>query len=60
MTTMPAAATTPPPGTPVLTAMGVAKRYSRRRPPALDGVDLEVRAGTITALSGPTAPASPR
>ena len=40
-------------GTPVLTATGVAKRYSRRRAPALDGVDLEVPAGTITALVGP-------
>ena len=38
---------------PVLTATGVAKRYSRRRPPALSGVDLEIPAGTITALVGP-------
>ena len=45
--------TTPARGAPVLTAAGVAKRYSRRRAPALDGVDLEVRAGTITALVGP-------
>lgn len=42
-----------PAGTLVLTATGVAKRYSRRRPPALDGVSLEVPAGTITALVGP-------
>jgi ABC-2 type transport system ATP-binding protein len=53
MIATPDAAPTPAPGTPVLTASGVAKRYSRRRPPALDGVDLEVRAGTITALVGP-------
>ncbi len=41
------------PRQPVLTASGVAKRYSRRRPPALDGVSLDVPAGTITALVGP-------
>jgi ABC-2 type transport system ATP-binding protein len=41
------------PRQPVLTATSVGKRYSRRRPPALDGVSLEVPAGSITALVGP-------
>jgi ABC-2 type transport system ATP-binding protein len=53
MAATPVADSAPAPGTPVLTAVGVAKRYSRRRPPALDGVSLEVLAGTITALVGP-------
>ncbi|MEI7743320.1 MAG: ABC transporter ATP-binding protein [Chloroflexota bacterium] len=37
----------------VLVARGVGKRYSRRRPPALTGLDLEVPEGSITALVGP-------
>ena len=36
-----------------LEAHEVGKRYSRRRPPALDNVDLAVPAGSITALVGP-------
>jgi ABC-2 type transport system ATP-binding protein len=39
-------------GTIALAAHGVAKRYGRRIL-ALDGLDLEIRAGTITALVGP-------
>ena len=42
-----------PGGGVVMAASGIRKRYSRRRPPALDGVDLEIRAGTITGLVGP-------
>ena len=38
---------------PALEAIAVGKRYSRRRPPALDGVDLAIPAGSITALVGP-------
>ncbi len=36
-----------------LVANGIHKRYSRHRPPALDGVDLEIRSGSITGLVGP-------
>jgi ABC-2 type transport system ATP-binding protein len=38
---------------PALEAFAVGKRYARRRPPALDGVDLAIPTGTITALVGP-------
>ncbi len=36
-----------------LTAESVAKSYSRRRPPALSGLDLTIPRGSITALVGP-------
>lgn len=36
-----------------LVANGIRKRYSRHRPPALDGVDLEIRSRSITGLVGP-------
>lgn len=36
-----------------LAAQGLSKRYDRRRPAALDGIDLEVARGSITALVGP-------
>ena len=38
---------------PALTARSVGKVYSRRRPPALTGLDLEIPRGAITALVGP-------
>ncbi len=40
-------------GSPALEAVAVGRRYARRRPPALDGVNLAIPAGTITALVGP-------
>ena len=39
--------------TPALAAYGVSKRYTRRRPLALEGIDLSISPGKITALVGP-------
>jgi len=36
-----------------LRAHGLTKRYRRTRPPALDGIDLDITTGGITALVGP-------
>jgi ABC-2 type transport system ATP-binding protein len=38
---------------PALEAAGLGKSYERGNPPALNGLDLRVEAGTITALVGP-------
>lgn len=38
---------------PALTASGVSKVYARNRTPALAGINLEIPAGSITALVGP-------
>ena len=37
----------------ILRAHGLTKRYRRGRPAALDGIDLDIERGTLTALVGP-------
>ena len=39
---------------PLITLRGVTKRYEGNRQPALDGVDLDIEAGRITAIMGPS------
>ena len=51
--TAPEASAAPPPGRPVLTVHGVAKRFSNGTL-AVTGVDLEVRAGEFASLLGPS------
>jgi ABC-type lipoprotein export system ATPase subunit len=39
---------------PLIQLRGVTKRYTDAGPPALNGIDLSIRAGAITAIMGPS------